>query len=231
MPDHNTPPNKSYRLIPQFGSRSFLLLVLFVFLFLSFAQAALHTYRAHRASTRSFWIVTAKEPEIDHPRYRVACFFDRIERRPVIIAIEKAPYEDVPIALPTFCSTDPANRSQDRIVFLKDVRIDGRHVKPNANIQVFLAEPGRRPSKHSLSVEQYKLLVGSKSLTDSTEALWCTLRHETTLEEQHKVEWERWITIGSRVWNDGYAEWIRATLNWFCRNWVLLLGRIDPNAS
>jgi hypothetical protein len=195
-------------MIPQFGSRSFLLLVLFLFLFLSFVLGALHAYRAYRASIRSFWIVTAKKSEIDNPCYRVAYLFDRVERHPVIIAIEKTPYEEVPIALPSFCTANSPIRSGDRVAFLKDLKIDGCNIKPNANFQVFLAELGSKPSQYSLSMEQYRLLVGSKSLKDSAEALWCTLRHEPTLEEQHKVELNRWITIGSRVWNECYSEWI-----------------------
>lgn len=121
MTFHNTPPSKPYRLIPQFGSRSFLLLVLFVFLFLSFVLGALQAYRAYRASIRIFWIVTSKKSEIDNPCYRVAYLFDSFERRPVIIAIEKATYEEARIALPSFCTTNSPIRSEDRVAFQTSV--------------------------------------------------------------------------------------------------------------
>lgn len=230
MPNHDKHPHEPFRLIPQFGSRSFLLLVLFVFLFLSFVLGALHAYRAHRASMRSFWIVTAKKSEVDDPCYRMAYLFDRVERRPVIIAIEKVSYEEARIALPSFCATSSPIRSADHIAFLNGLKIDGFNVKPNANFQVFLAERGSKPSQHSLSMEQYRVLVGSESLTASAEALWCTLRNEPTLEEQHKVELNRWIANGSKVWKDGYSEWIGVALKWFLRNRVLLIGRIPQPA-
>ena len=70
----------------QFGTRLLLVLMTVSALFLSFVFAAV---RAYRLATRTQWIVTRGETDLDHPYFRIAVLYDRRERCPLAIAIEK----------------------------------------------------------------------------------------------------------------------------------------------
>ncbi len=176
----------------QFGTRLIFLVTATFALFLSLvicARQAEVRFRRYR------WAIAREYADPNQLSYRIGVLRDHFEGRPVIFLIEKVPYNVDPGILPSFCVTNEHIPSTDRIAFIRDVRVHGHTLIPTEQVQVLLADWGQAPTKHILTINQYKAIADRKAPLELADSLWNAIRTASRHQQTKQLNEPKFSTI------------------------------------